>query len=135
MILITKNAQNNVVCTLNENIVGGDDYTFLFELTNDTSGETKLFTAQDESSASLRYNMFTITESASEDLYNGTVELSPIGYWSYSVYQMPVASPPDLDPTNSVSVLEHGKVLVIEAPTAEQVFDENDDIDNIVFDA
>lgn len=137
MILIERSSDNNVVLTLTELLNTSpvlEDYTFLFEFTNDMTGEVKLFTAEDTSPATTRYNRFTITESDTEDHYNGTVKLSPAGYWSYTVYEMEGASPPNLDPEDAVATLETGKVLVTETESADSVFDDDDDKDNIIFD-
>lgn len=133
MIHIIKNTSRNISLTLNE-LATLTLFDVLFKFVNDTTGETKIFSAQDISPATERYNEFVIIENAIEDLYNGKVELSPVGYWSYTIYEMAVTSPPDLDPTNAISILETGKVLVqSNAASTDVEFDDNDTKNNVVF--
>ena len=135
MILIKQNSSNNCVFTLNELITGTYSYDFLFQFTNDTTGEVKIFTANDISPATTRYNQFTIIENQTENLYNGTIHLDPVGYWSYEVFQMNQESPPNLSPTYSVGLLEIGKVLVqSQTQSVTTSFDLDEDKDNVVFD-
>lgn len=133
MLYIIKNTANNVVLTLTEKqTIATPDW--LFEFTNETTGEVKLFTAPDISPATLRYNQFTITETTTEDLYAGNVELDPTGYWLYNIYEMNPTSPVDLDPVNAVTLVEQGKVLVKGADTPPDTFVVDDPINNVVFD-
>jgi hypothetical protein len=135
MILIRKNSTNNVVLTLNEQAEVDMPYSVLFEFTNDTTGEVKLFTTVDISPATSRFNQFHIDENFSENLEMGIVSLSPSGYWSYNLYEMTPVSPVDLDPINALSILESGKVLVIEEMAmVDPTFNSNDTINNVVFD-
>lgn len=126
MIRIIKNNTNNVVLTLSEKMtVSPND--ILFQFINDTSGETVIFSAVDVSPATDRYNLFFIHEGV-------TVSLILPGYWSYTIYEMPEASPPDLNPLNAITVLETGKVLVIDnVIIQDSVFDVNDQKNNIIF--
>lgn len=133
MILIRQGYSNNIVMTLNE-LASISPFDILIEFTNDTTGEVKYFTAIDVSPATERYNQYTITENTIEDLYNGTVSLNPVGYWSYVIYEMPISSPPSLNVANATKELENGKVLVIaNSETVTPSFDEDDKINNIVF--
>ncbi len=135
MILIEKNSDNpNVVATLNELIQGTFSFDFLFSFTNDTTLETKLFSAPDISTATERYNRFNIIETTNEDLYYGSVELEPEGYWSYIIYQMDQQSPPNLNPDDAVKILEIGKVLVKGITQSVAVFTTDENITNVVFD-
>ena len=134
MILINKDSSNVRSFTLNELVEGSDPFDFLFSFTNDTTNQTVTFHATDISVATERYNQFDIIETTVEDLYNAEVTLSPEGYWSYIVYQMPQESPPNLNPDDAVKILEIGKVLVKgEAPT-NATFTTNDNTNNVVFD-
>lgn len=123
MIYIRKNQANTVVLTLNEKAVNSS-YDVLFEFINEISGDVKAFTCDDESLVS-RYNKFSITESDSENLYNGQIKLEP-GQWKYTAYEMPVASPKSLDKDNSVGTLEIGRVTVYESETTNE-FTANED--------
>lgn len=133
MILINQNSTNNVTLTLNE-LATSPTYSVLFEFVNDTTHTSKLFSSPDISTATDRYNRFLITENVNENLNIGTVSLSPAGYWSYTCYEMPVQSPPDLNPSNAIKILERGKVLVVSnTPDVVVEFDDGDDINNVVF--
>jgi hypothetical protein len=132
MIYIIKNQANNVVLTLNE-LVTNATYDVLFVFTNDSTGQQKIFTANDTSTSTGRYNKFQITDTVTEDLYNGKINLTVDGYWSYVVYEMPVMSPPSLNPALAVKALEIGKVLVTETITPDVIFNNNDTKNNIVF--
>ena len=133
MIFIRQNTTNNVPLTLNE-LATISPFDVLFEFTNDTTGDSKIFAAQDVSPATERYNRFNIIESTSENLYVGQVELDPVGYWSYTIYEMNVSSPPDLDPTNAIKILEVGKVLVVpNSVSPDYVFNVDENKNNITF--
>lgn len=136
MITIIKNQANKVILTLKEKqTIENPD--FLFEFVNDTEGvnDKKLFTATDISLYSERYNEFVITDSTTELPYQGQMNFSPVGYWSYTIYEMAQGSPNDLDPDNALGILETGKVEVIDqSPSTDKHFEENDDPDNVCFD-
>lgn len=133
MITIQQNASNNVVATLNEKATV-TPFDVLFEFKNDSSGDIKYFTALDISPATARYNRFTIVENTTENLYAGIVSLEPAGYWSYKIYEMPVASPPSIDPLNAIGILEEGKVLVKpNSITPTPTFNADEDIDSTIF--
>lgn len=111
MITIIPNTINKVPCTLNElqTLPVAD---WLFEFINDTTGDVKLFTATDISTATERYNLFLITDDVIENPFNGTMNFRPVGYWSYKIYEMTPTSPIDLNPANAVGIVEMGKVYV-----------------------
>lgn len=134
MILIKQNTTNNVVLTLYEYAtIYPFDVLFMFK--NETTGEIKYFTASDISPATERYNQFNIIENVTENLLQGTVSLDPTGYWSYTIYEMPVASPPSIDPNNAIAIMEVGKVNVIPFATiVTPTFTDDDEINNVVFD-
>lgn len=111
MILINPNTINKVVLTLNEKqTISNPDW--LFEFINDTTGEIKIFHATDISLATARYNEFIVTDNSIENPYNGTMNFRPVGYWSYTIYEMNATSPIDLDPANAVGIVEIGKVYI-----------------------
>ena len=129
MIYIYKGQSNTVVLTLNEAAIN-TTFDVLFEFINVTTGEEKLFTQNDTSQVE-RYNKFTITESDTENLYNGTVKLEA-GQWEYTVYEMPVASPNSITKDSNVGVLETGRVTVYDS-TTDVIQLDNDTKDNPTF--
>ena len=133
MITILPIIINDVVLTLTEKQTIANP-SWLFEFTNDLTGQVKLFTAQDISVATSRYNQFNIKNTTIENPYNGEMNFDPAGYWSYKIYQMNLTSPVDLNPANAISIVEVGKVLVKELPTTTSTFTVNDTINNVVFD-
>lgn len=131
---LVKNTQNTVVLRLQANAQTANP-EWLFKLTCDQTGHSKIFFAEDISDYQEAYNMFRITESESEDLYNGQVSLSPSGTWTCTVYEMEQASP------HSLNVEDAIKTVLIEVckvydGTENQVnnFTEEEDRDNPVFD-
>ena len=111
MIYITKGQANTVVLTLNEKATT-TSHDWLFEFVNDVTGETKTFTAFEMSTNTDRYNKFTITESTTENFYNGTIKLSDAGFWSYTIFEMASTSPVSLVKANALATVETGKVWV-----------------------
>lgn len=132
MIYIAKNTSNTVVLTLNEKqtLTNPD---FLFEFVHDDTGEQKLFTTNDLSSYTDRFNKFTITDNTTEDEYNGTMDFQK-GFHHYTIYEMTQGSPNDLDPDNAVSTLETGKVYVEDTTNSDVEFTEDDETNNVTFD-
>lgn len=111
MIFINKDSINNIVLTLTERSKLINPY-FVFQFTSDYSRNEVIFHADDLSTFKCRYNRFNITESGSTyvNLTGGTVNLLPIGTWTYNVFE-------STTPTLSLSattgcVLETGKVYV-----------------------
>jgi len=131
MITINKGQANEVVLTLNEKLTI-TNASFVFVFTNDIAGTSVTFTADDTSPAIERYNQFTITENAVQDVYNGTISLDNQGSWTYKVYETPTVSPIDLDDLGAE--LESGKVNVIgTASVTYTTFDNNYVTDNTIF--
>lgn len=121
MILIEKSSQNIVALTLTEKTtITGANYIFYF---SHYSGDTKIFTVPDTSTATGRYNKFMITETTAEDLYNGEINLEHAGFWDYKIYQTATSSPVDLDDLDEANVVEVGIVKVIQDLTADNVLD------------
>ena len=113
MIKITQGQANTVVLTLTERATL-DTPTFLFHFKSLNTHKNKYFLAADTSSYTYRYNEFSITESSSEDVLNGTVELDTPGEWLYWVYEQ--SSTTNLDPTqaDNAEALETGLVNVLD---------------------
>jgi len=122
MIYITKGQANTVVLTLNEKATA-TAHDWLFEFVNDVTGQTVAFTAFEQSNSTSRYNMFTITESTTQNLYNGTITLSDAGFWTYTVFEMAQTSPVSLVKANALATVETGKVWVYDSTAnAKTVF-------------
>lgn len=109
MIVINRGQANTVVLSLKEKQTLSSP-VFLFVFKNDLTRQTKKFIAADISSYTDRYNQFTITESDSESVLTGTVQLKPTGFWSYWVYEQ--TSTTNLEPSQATTELETGKVNV-----------------------
>lgn len=135
MIQIIRGQENTVVVTLDELATQEDHlWLFVFERVQDGEGNKKIFTAPDISSTPSRYNKFIIEETESENLYNGQVTLKPSGQWNYTVYEMPVSSPPSLDIEDAYGIVEEGRLLVIDnSETTRVSFDEDDERNNVTF--
>ena len=95
-----------------------DPCDYLFEFINQMTGQKKIFSGTDTSTAVGRYNQFTITENTTEDLYNSTVSLEK-GFWKYTIYEMTVVSPANLDPEDALGTLELGKVYVYDETSVQ----------------
>jgi hypothetical protein len=131
---ILKNTANTVPLTLTEKATTGSQ-DWLFEFTSDDTGEVKYCHATDISLYPARYNEFMITDSATEDAQNGTLDFSPVGTWRYRIYEMPVSSPPSLTPTGYLAIVETGQVKVIDpSATSDAKFDDDETKDIATFD-
>lgn len=132
MILIEKSSENLVALTLTEKTtIAGANY--IFEFTYTLTGTVKVFTCPDLSTATGRYNKFMITDTTTENLYNGEVNLEHAGFWNYKVYQTDTSSPVDLEDRQEDNVVEIGLVKVIQDLTGNVEYDENYTNDNEVF--
>lgn len=60
---------------------------FLFQFKNETTKEEILFTSENISSSTTRYDEFVINLSGTSNLTGGTIIMQPKGYWEYYVYQ------------------------------------------------
>ena len=108
MVVINRGEANDLFFTLKEKASLATPY-YLFVFINDTSEETKTFTASNISNYRDRYDEFIITEDSTENLSSGVVELSA-GFWSYSIYEQ--AASGNLDIANVTSKVEVGRVDV-----------------------
>lgn len=123
MITLQKNASSTVVVTLSEKTTTATGH-YLFEFTHQMTGEVKIFTADDTSTATGRYNQFTIIDDTIEDPYDGTMNFQ-MGFHTYTIYNMALTSPFDLDPDNAIEVVEVGKVFVSGPEDTTEYFDDN----------
>ena len=108
MILINKNSSNEVVLTLSEK-TSITSPTYLFEFTNDSTKQTKVFISADLSINKERYNEFNIIETSTEVPLTGRVSLT-VGDWKYKIYQQ--ASTTNLVVANASGLVENGRVEV-----------------------
>lgn len=129
MIYIYKDTQNLCSFTLDEAATTGS-YDVLFEFINDSTGQEIVFTAQ-EITNTTRTNDFYITETTSENYLIGNVTLED-GWWSYTAYEMPLASPNSLDIDLAIGTLDIGRVFVYDS-TSDVTEYGNDTKDNPTF--
>ena len=111
MIEITKGENNLITVTLLEKTTLAAP-TYLFKFTNDLTKQSVKFIASNISSFTYRYDQFLITEtSGTTNLTSGVIELSPTGFWSYTIYEQ--TSTTNLDEAQATGIVETGKVKVI----------------------
>lgn len=123
MLKINKNTNNTIVLTLNEKKTLASP-VFLFRFISDASNSEKAFIADDLSTEKQRFNEFLVTESASEILTSGTVELTPVGMWKYKVYEQ--TSTTNLDYLLATTLVEEGIAKIIGVPTVDKLYNEQD---------
>lgn len=130
---IVKNIVNEVPVTLAEKQTS-TTHDWLFEFTNESTGVVKYCHAVDVSLYPSRCNLFMITDSATENPYNATLNFTPTGSWSFKVYEMPVASPPSLTPTGYLAICEAGSLKVYDPTENPKVnFNGDNTKNNAVF--
>ena len=132
---IQKGIDNTVVLTLSEkSTLLSPEY--LIEFTSNLAGSktSKVVALTDISDYVESYNMFVITESNTEDLQNSIVYLSPVGKWSYIVYEMESSSPRNMNTADAVGIVETGICEVEGVDEVRNVFDEDETKNNGVFD-
>ena len=132
---IQKGIDNTVVLTLSEkSTLLSPEY--LIEFTSNLAGgkTSKVVAITDISDYVESYNKFIITESNTEDLQNSIVYLSPVGKWSYIVYEMESSSPRNMNTAEAVGIVETGICEVEGVDEVRNVFDEDETKNNGVFD-
>ena len=132
---IQKGIDNTVVLTLSEkSTLLSPEY--LIEFTSNLAGSktSKVVALTDISYYVESYNKFIITESNTEDLQNSIVYLSPVGKWSYIVYEMESSSPRNMNTADAVGIVETGICEVEGVDEVRNVFDEDETKNNGVFD-
>lgn len=132
---IQKGIDNTVVLTLSEkSTLLSPEY--LIEFTSNLAGSktSKVVALTDVSDYIESYNKFIITESNTEDLQNSVVYLSPVGKWSYVVYEMESSSPRNINTADAVGIVETGICEVEGVDEVRNVFDEDETKNNGVFD-
>lgn len=112
MNIITKASNNRVIFTLTERTTLSPVY-YLMRMQSRSGHNVKRFIlASDLSSYPARANEFIITESTSEVLTSGTVSLSPVGFWDYSIYEQSSSSNLHEDSATNTEPIETGLILV-----------------------
>jgi len=106
MINLARNSANTVALTLTEK---GSAAYYLFKFQSDNTEAVEYCVATDSSAYPNRYNLFSITETASPNNLAAEVELTTEGQWRYWVYANLSSS--NLDPTG-LTELESGIVKV-----------------------
>lgn len=109
MFRILRDTANEVVLTLNEKATITNP-TYLIEFTNDETGESNTAIITDTSIYKERYNLFTITESSTENRTAGTLQIRPDGFWTYVVYEQ--NSTTNLDADLADGEVERGRARV-----------------------
>jgi hypothetical protein len=111
---IIKNQSNTITESLLE-AATASLHDWLFEFKNEMTGEIKYCSQSDTSLFPSRYSEFSITDSTTENAYNGTLNFTPTGSWSFKIYEMPVASPPSLTTTGYLAIVKTGSLTVYDS--------------------
>lgn len=111
---IIKN-QSNVITESLEEAATIALHDWLFEFKNEMTGEIKYCAQIDTSLFPSRYSEFSITDNVTEDAYNGTLNFSPTGSWSFKIYELTVASPPALLPSGYLAIVKTGSLTVYDS--------------------
>lgn len=119
MNIITRGQNSTVYFTLNERRTLDNPYYLVRAESIITRGVKRFILPSDTSAYPTRFNKFTITESSSEILTSGTVELDPAGEWSYKVYEQ--ASSSNLHEDGATTLLEEG-LLKVQESTASNTY-------------
>lgn len=109
MIRIAKNQTNQFICTLSEVVTLTGSPYYLLYLESQNTNNTYSVICNDVSSATTRYNKLVLTESTTNNLTGGTINL-PIGEYIYFIYEQ--SSPTNLNKNNTTSLLERGLLFV-----------------------
>lgn len=108
MIRITKGATNSCVFTLNEKITLSSPNLFIQIHSNQDNDDKLMWLNDDLSANTIRYNLYVIEETSSEDLNDQKISLEPTSY-DYFVWQTDSAT---LSTTYATSIVESGKLIV-----------------------
>jgi len=133
MIYLNQDTTNNVVLTLTENVTLTGDTFYLFEFISDDTRYSKLFTTEDLSTNTCRFNQFNITVTdGAENLTGGTINLAPVGYYKYNVYQM--SDPTNLAISGTSGIVETGKLYLSGDTKPNMIsYDDNSSKDNDLY--
>lgn len=131
MILINKNSINNIVVTTTEKVTLVNPY-YLFSFESNADKSTTNFICVDSSSATTRYNLFSIIEtgSTSINLTASTVNLIE-GWYNYTIYEQ--TSDTNLYISGTTNSVESGLALV--SGSSQYNYIKDDSIINFKFDS
>lgn len=110
---ITRGASNTVVLTLTERVTLTNPYFLVRAESRRTAVVKRFILGSNLSSATERYDKFTIIENAVEDLPNATVTLTG-GDWWYEVYEQTSSSNLLETSATNTTPLEKGLFRVID---------------------
>lgn len=116
MLKIQKDQANNITCTLSEKTTIAPVYYYLEVTSNENNTSKAVYLGTDSSTATERYNKFSITEAATDDLDNSQINL-PTGSYDYFAWECSAQSF-----TNKVSIVESGKLIVEGTTSAVSTF-------------
>jgi hypothetical protein len=120
---INRGSNNSVVFTLTERVTLTNPYFLVRAQSRRTNQVKRFILANNQSSATERYDLFTITESTTEVLTSGTVTLTA-GDWWYQIYEQ--ASSSNLIETSAGTMLEEGILRVIDTTDSYITSDDTD---------
>jgi hypothetical protein len=123
--VVIKGQANNLVFTLSEKQTI-ENANFLFEFKNEMELRTKTCIMQDISVAKERYNEFILTETTTEILTSGHIELSPQGMWTYKVFEQVSDSNLDVNLLDNKTPIEVGVIRVIGDSVDVKTFNGNE---------
>lgn len=131
--IINKNSSNTIVLTLTEKQTT-TSHNWLFEFTNEMTGEVKLCYSTDISAYTSRYNEFVLIDSSTEAPLTGQLNFTPTGTWSYSVYEMTPVTPKVLSTIGYLAICQTGVCKVYDSTENPiVVFDTDETKSNNVF--
>lgn len=123
---IVRGQSNRIGLTLNEK-VQSENSEFIIKFTNNLTKETKVVAVTDVSDYPDRMNIFNITENDTENLAHSVVKLTPTGQYTYTVYEMAVSSPRNLNHDDAIKVVEESLCDVYQdSDHSVNVFDEEE---------
>jgi len=126
MIYIKKNKVNFPVVTVTEKTTIPTPYYLMRLTSKDTLEEKILRLGPDVGLNPVRYNMFEITESTSDDLDNGVINLNAGAEYNYVIHQTPYASG---NTSNLLGeVVERGLLTVEGGEVNNKIITDNDTI-------
>ena len=116
MIQVKRGQANELILTVTEKTTIENAF-YLFELIEDQTGESSFLILTKNSSATCRYDSFTLTEPTDFDFKRD-------GFWSYIVRQQ--TSDSNLDPLLAEGIVEEGRINVYSDSTSGIEYDNED---------
>lgn len=122
MNIIDKSANSVIIFTLNEKKTLTSPL-YLVKATSHSGRNTKRFLlSTDQSTATDRYNQFTVTESTTEVLTSGTVNLTPAGFWDYEIYEQTSTTNLNEALCDNTTPIEKGMFLVRQSNATDSYY-------------